>query len=85
MKDIKDEIRDVDFYKKYISGYIDVYLENDDELTTMNEKRYREIQKNDESLTRYATELFNNKELNAINDTDKFYMEIQWYLQQLLK
>lgn len=74
----------IDEYKKDISIYINSYLENDDEFTEMNEEKFRKIQNDDEILTRLATELYNNKVLNAIEDIDKFNIERNYYISELL-
>lgn len=74
----------IDEYKQDISVYIDCYLENDDELTEKNEEKFREIQNNDEILTRLATELYNNEVLNTINDIDTFNYERNYYISELL-
>jgi len=47
--------------KKYINNYINFYLENDDELTLKNEKKYRRIQQDENAMNRLATELGNLK------------------------
>jgi len=47
--------------KKYINNYINFYLENDDELTLKNEKKYREIQQDKQKMNKLATELGNLK------------------------
>ncbi|MBR2652818.1 MAG: hypothetical protein IKC22_00635 [Bacilli bacterium] len=74
----------IDEYKKDISIYINSYLENDDEFTEMNEEKFRKIQNDDEILTRLATELYNNEVLNAIEDIDKFNIERNYYISELL-
>ena len=71
-------------YKNDIKIYIDCYLENDDELTEKNKEKLRRIQNNDDSLNRLAKELYNNKALNAIEDTDKFNYERNYYISKLL-
>lgn len=74
----------IDEYKKDISIYINSYLENDDEFTEINEEKFRKIQNDDEILTRLATELYNNEVLNAIEDIDKFNIERNYYISELL-
>lgn len=44
----------------YISGYIDAYLENDDELTEKNKEKYRTIQKNKHLLDKLTNQLLFN-------------------------
>ena len=43
--------------KKYINNYINFYLENDDELTQKNEKKFRRIQNDKNIMNKLATEL----------------------------
>jgi vesicle coat complex subunit len=43
--------------KKYINNYINFYLENDDELTQKNEKKFRKIQNDEDIMNKLATEL----------------------------
>ena len=52
IKDIKLE--------HYISGYIDAYLENDDELTEKNKEKYKAIQNNKHLLDKLTNELLFN-------------------------
>lgn len=52
IKDIKLE--------HYISGYIDAYLENDDELTEKNKEKYRKIQNNKHLLDKLTNQLLFN-------------------------
>jgi vesicle coat complex subunit len=43
--------------KKYINNYINFYLENDDELTQKNGKKFRKIQNDEDIMNKLATEL----------------------------
>ena len=54
-------MRTLDEFKQDIKAYIDCYLENDDEFTEKNEKKYRKIKENDEILTKLAENLYQNK------------------------
>lgn len=74
----------IEDFKKDIYGWVNSYLENDDEFTEMNEEKFRKIQNDDEILTRLATELYNNEVLNAIEDIDKFNIERNYYISELL-
>lgn len=74
----------IDEYKKDIIIYINGYLENDDEFTEINEEKFRRIQNDDKILTRLATELYNNKVLNTIDDIDRFNYERNYYISELL-
>lgn len=43
--------------KKYINNYINFYLENDDELTQKNEKKFKRIQNDEDIMNKLETEL----------------------------
>jgi len=78
-------MRTLDEFKQDIKAYIDCYLENDDEFTEKNEKKYRKIQENDEILTKLAENLYQNKVLNSITDIDSFNYERNYYISELLE
>ena len=78
-------MKTIDEFKQDIKVYIDCYLENDDEFTEKNEKKYRKIQENDEILTKLAENLYQNKVLNSITDIDSFNYERNYYINELLE
>lgn len=78
-------MRTLDEFKQDIKAYIDCYLENYDEFTEKNEKKYRKIQENDEILTKLAENLYQNKVLNSITDIDSFNYERNYYISELLE
>ena len=78
-------MRTLDEFKQDIKAYIDCYLENNDEFTEKNEKKYRKIQENDEILTKLAENLYQNKVLNSITDIDSFNYERNYYISELLE
>lgn len=78
-------MRTLDEFKQDIKTYIDCYLENNDEFTEKNEKKYRKIQENDEILTKLAENLYQNKVLNFITDIDSFNYERNYYISELLE
>lgn len=71
-------------FKDNIFHWINAYLENDDEYTTMYGEKFRRIQNNDEKLTKLAEKLYNNEVLNAIDDIDSFNYERNYYISELL-
>ena len=75
----------IEDFKEDIKNYIDSYLENDDEFTERHEQRLKDIQEDDEVLTRLATELYNNGVLNTIDDIGRFNYERNYYINELLK
>lgn len=70
--------------KNYIIGYIDTYLENDDELTIMNEEKFRRIQKDEQALNNIATLVINNEVLKSYEDVDTYYYELQYWIDKYL-
>lgn len=70
--------------KNYIIGYIDTYLENDDELAIMNEEKFRRIQKDEQALNNIATLVINNEVLKSYEDVDTYYYELQYWIDKYL-
>ena len=64
--------------KDYIKGYIDMYLENDDEFTRKNEEKFLKIQQNNEILSLIENKIKGIDDYSLINEIiDKTLNEIE--------
>lgn len=76
--------RSIEEYKASISTYIDALLTEKDEFVEKYGEKYRSIQNDEETMTRLATELYNNEVLNSYEDQLQFDYEEHYYINLLL-